>query len=139
MPPIFAAVGGLTLACGLVIGFGRLRLVRSGVMTQGTVTEMEEHPSGPHSPIVSFTPSGDAVTADGRVVRFRTGNFRGGEDYQVGQAVPVLYDPNNPEQASIATKKQIWGAPVLLILGGLGFWFAAGLIWLVTAFAGSLP
>ncbi len=105
LPPIFLAVGGVTLACGLAIGFGRVRLVRRGVMTQGTVTEMEEHSSGPHSPIVSFTPSGDAVTADGNVVRFGTGEFRGGENYQVGQVVPVLYDPNNPQHASIATKR----------------------------------
>ncbi len=101
-------------------------------MTQGTVTEMEEHSSGPHSPIVSFTPSGDAVTADGNVVRFGTGEFRGGENYQVGQVVPVLYDPNNPQHASIATKRQIWGAPALLVLGGIGFWLGAGLTWLVT-------
>jgi hypothetical protein len=126
------ASGAVLLVLAMGLAARRLLLLRRGVMTQGTVVELEEQSSGPHRPIVSFTPAGDAVTSDGRVLRFSTNVTGGGERYKVGQTVPVVYDPNHPAHASIATRFQLWGGPALTAMPAAILFTTAAIMWLVS-------
>ena len=90
-------------AKGQIIGFQRLKVEHENRLRENFV------------PIVEFrTESGEMVTFMGAVAeRFWT-------DYQMGKAVTVVYDPQIPEDASINELAEIWFAPAMFLLIGLG-------------------
>jgi len=51
---------------------------------------------------------------------------RGVRSFEVGQSVPILYDPRNPEQADLATAFALWLLPIVLMFFGLGFVLVIG-------------
>lgn len=93
---------------------------------QTTVQDGTE--SGAYYPVVAFTPM------NGASVRFTDGAGSLPPDYEVGESVPVLYDPANPQKARLNTWKRVWFVPILLMsVGGLPFlvfWvWAVGATW----------
>jgi hypothetical protein len=65
-----------------------------------------------------FTPKVRFTTAAGQTVEIETETAAGPGQYEVGQRVPVVYEPDNPENADLATAQG----------GGYGFGLAVGLI-----------
>lgn len=69
--------------------------------------------SGAYQPEVEFLlPTGDKA-------RFTDGIGSLPPDYETGEKVEVVYDPNNPQKARINSLKRIWFAPVLFMAIGL--------------------
>jgi len=76
---------------------------------------------GAYYPVVDF------ATSTGERVRFTDGSGSLPPDYEVGAAVPVLYNPADPHDARLNTWKRIWFVPTLLMgIGGLPFLVFAG-------------
>lgn len=92
-----------TEAEGLIIGFQRLKVEHENRLRENFV------------PIVEFrVESGEMVTFMGAVAE------RFWSNYQIGKAVIVAYDPEFPEDARINELGEIWFAPAMLFLIGLG-------------------
>ncbi|MGJ4945992.1 DUF3592 domain-containing protein [Bradyrhizobium sp. HKCCYLS1011] len=73
-----------------------------------------------YAPLVRFeTPEGAVVTVVGAV---RSGLVR----YQVGEKLPVYYDPRDPQQAVLGTFLEFW-TPILA-------WTGFGLVWGLAAY-----
>lgn len=88
---------------GQIIGFQRLKVEHENRLRDNFV------------PIVEFRlESGKMVTFMGAVAE------RFWSNYQMGKAVIVVYDPGFPEDARINELAEIWFAPAMLFLIGLG-------------------
>lgn len=102
----------LMVALTLWFGWRSVRLTTQGERTIGQVIEMEESTDGEggccvYSPVVEFT-------ANGRPVRFEGGNASSPPAYRVGQEVKVLYNPQDPDDASIDSFYELWLVPAIL-------------------------
>ena len=122
-----AAVFGL-LGLGMVVLGWRLHseqrdLLAVGLETSGQIVRFERVGAPQEDalresflvPVVRFkTESGMQVEFLGTVAeRFWT-------DHRAGSTVSVVYDPANPERAKINEYAEIWFAPVILFIVGLG-------------------
>jgi hypothetical protein len=109
------ALGVPFLGIGVYLLLRSRKLLRYGVRTQGTVTRLiEAVDDGQDSPMVSFAPASGAGA--GAVVTFRVKLADG--SLNLGDVVPVLYDPKDPKRAIIAESKHLWAGP--LLMGGVG-------------------
>jgi hypothetical protein len=144
-------IGGVALVCGLRTMTENLQIVLAGLRTTGVVVAEEVDSRGrrPVSyPVVRFVlrrPVPAPVLAFGHFVPDRTGHLvpvragAGGDavraqtyevrgavgasasEFQVGQHVTVIYDPQHPESALIDTGKGLWLGPLVLIVMGTVF------------------
>ncbi len=101
------------------------RLLRVAERTTGEVVAHEPFDREARTPrervrlVVSY------ATAEGTRVRFRSVPHYGRPPYEVGEQVPVLYDPAEPIDARIDRRMEtlapllVWGVAVLVV-GGLG-------------------
>jgi hypothetical protein len=64
-------------------------------------------------PVVTFT------TGDGDLVTFTDGVGTFPPEYEEGERVEVLYDPQNPHDATIKSWKRIWMGPLWVMAIGL--------------------
>ena len=69
--------------------------------------------SGAYYPVVEFKPN------DGPQQRFTDGAGSLPPDYAVGDSVDLIYNPNRPAEARIASWLRLWFVPTLLIGIGL--------------------
>ncbi len=106
-----------------VAGFGVFNIWRSiqlrtkGIFTIGTVSNVRFRGRVPNV-FVSFK------TLKKKTIVFRAGGWTSiisSPFYQVGNSVPVLYDPQNPADAVIYTVDFMWMLP--LALTGVGLFF----------------
>jgi hypothetical protein len=126
---ILGAYGITFLGSLLVPALRTRRLLKTGVLAEGTVVGAEEHTSTAdgitstrYSPVVQFT------TVDGRKVEF-TSAVGWGNEPNVGGFVNVRYLPNDPEQAEI-DRATIWIVPAAFgLLGGFGLLVAGALMY----------
>ncbi len=103
----------LMVALTLWFGWRGVRLAREGESTIGHVVDMEESSDGEggccvYSPIIEFT------APNGRPVRFESSNASSPPAYRIGQEVEVLYNPNDPNDASINSFYELWLVPAIL-------------------------
>jgi hypothetical protein len=89
------------------------KLENSGSSTTGTVIEMEESSTNEggccvYSPVIEFQANGQTYTFDG-------GNASDPPIYRVGETVPVIYDPNDPNTAQINKWSERWLFPIIII------------------------
>ena len=89
------------------------KLETSGSTTTGTVIEMEESSTNEggccvYSPVIEFQVNGQTYTFDG-------GNASDPPAYQVGETVPVIYDPSDPNTAQINKWSERWLFPIIII------------------------
>ena len=89
------------------------KLEQGGERTTGNVVRLEESNSSEggccvYSPVIEFV-------AGGQTYSFESGNASSPPAYQVGEEVPVLYDPAKPETAQINSFFERWLFPILII------------------------
>jgi hypothetical protein len=70
---------------------------------------------------VTYVPEVEFALPSGGTRRFRASVYPNSPDYEVGQQVPVLYNPQNPSQADINAFWNNWLGPIVLLGLGLGF------------------
>lgn len=123
-PWLLLALGSGLFALGIWELSHSRHLLRRGVRTRGTVTGIREEMSGEEKmyyPIIHF------IDRDGaeQTVRFPSGS--NWKEHRIGQQVPVLYLPDEPESAKIEGTFDLWGVPFVSftmgsILVGLSLW-----------------
>ena len=125
-------VGALVSLGALFWAWRVRRFLATAVDVEGTVlgheSRMSTSSSGGRS--TSYHPVVQFATLEGRSMQF-TDNVGGSPpSHDVGETVPVKYDPGDPADARISTGFRLWFGPGLVGLLGVGF-LVAGLIVLV--------
>ncbi len=124
--------GLLLLGAALYLYLRQRQFLRRAREATGVVVALTQSPGEGGSlqhPVVEFQ------TANGEVVEFESPVGQNPPAYQVGQRVPVLYDPGRPEAATIRSFVSLWlwclvtgllgatltccASPVVLLVGAL--------------------
>jgi hypothetical protein len=118
--PVFSIIIGGWLGLLAVRGAWRIRrFLRHAVHTEGRVVQVEEEPAGKRSvqyrPIITFS------TQQGYTETFRPRLQMDRPVYEAGQVLPVVYNPDDPQQAFIHRFWHLWLWPVLNGFSGLFF------------------
>jgi len=108
----------LVIAGGLY--YVHSNFVATGVQVQGTVIKSQRHlgvdaGNDVFAPIISFT------TLDGQTEQFEVALQTSPPAHQIGDKVPVIYDPKKPSNANINSVVDLYLAEI--IVGGIGFVF----------------
>lgn len=127
----FVAVGVATLGGALLLTRRPIRLLRAGGSARGTVLDNDESmvqtgrgaANKFYFPLIGFT------TAKGEQIRFTSATGQG-KALPKGSEVRVLYDPERPDEAELATFMTLWFFPTVTAVFGFPF-LAAGLIGLL--------
>lgn len=98
---------------GAYAGYVSWGLEQNGERTTGIVARLEESSDGDggccvYSPVIEFE-------ANGRTYSFEGGNASDPPAYDVGEQVPVLYDPADPNTAQINKWTERWLFPIIII------------------------
>ena len=98
---------------GVYAGYISWKLQTQGVTTTGNVVRLEESSSSEggccvYSPVIEFD-------ANGRTYSFEGDNASHPPAYDIGEQVPVIYDPADPDTAQINKILERWLFPVLII------------------------
>ncbi|HTL51092.1 MAG TPA: DUF3592 domain-containing protein, partial [Planctomycetota bacterium] len=121
---VFALIGALSLLGGSYWFWHTRAFLQSAVTAPGVVVEMvasHGSKSTTYAPVYTFT------DAQGGSHKIRSHTSSSPPSYEVGEAVTVYYDPNNPEDTLLDGWFDLWGGAT--ILGGLGaVFFAVGLL-----------
>jgi hypothetical protein len=116
---IFLGVGALEVAIGVFLYLRTTDFSRRRPTLREPLRGFEESYSSDtgtsYMPVVEFT------GADGEKRKFTDSMASDPPGYEVGETVPVKYDPADPEDARIAKRFRLWFAPALL--GGMGVTF----------------
>jgi hypothetical protein len=110
-------------------------LLRKGKTTSGRVVRLIEH-GDPHESDITWSPVVEYEDSNGEAHEFecpvsshapKTGwqqsSQRAKPEFNIGDAVKVVYDPSNPGAARIKSGERIWVIP--LFLGSFG----AAMVW----------
>lgn len=108
---IFAGIGGLFFVIALVLVSLELQFERTARRSPGEVVALRRSNKGGQAPDVAFT------AFDGRQIVHRS-NVYSTPAYAIGEQVTILYDPSNPEEATIDTFTGRW--LMALIFGIIG-------------------
>jgi hypothetical protein len=131
---VLTGLGALLVSIGAV-WFTRIRrFLATAVDVEGRVLGHQSRTSRATSggSSTSYYPVVEFATAEGRSVQFADQVGGSPPSHEVGETVPVKYDPREPENARIATGFRLWFGPGLIGFLGLGF-LVPGLIVLVAA------
>jgi hypothetical protein len=129
---VLGAVGLLFLTIGVVSALRTRKFLNTSVAVQGELVGFEEQvltdsdgdrTSSTHA-VVQF------VSAAGATVTFTEGSQTFG-GLQVGDPVPVRYDPSQPERARIATGGRLWVRNIVVLALGAGLLIAGVIVTLV--------
>ncbi|TGN38503.1 DUF3592 domain-containing protein [Marinobacter confluentis] len=116
---VFSIVGGALLLGAFAAYQSTSGFLVDALEVPGTVTDLVYDRSGDSSayyPVVQFE------DATGRPIEFRSSSGSNPASYNVGEKVPVLYTPGEPESARINGFFSLWGLPLIVgILGGAFF------------------
>lgn len=116
---LILGIGGLIVAGGLALGYGSLKLVLYGDSAPGVVTEIRRE-GDIYAPVFRFRlPNGapHEVKALGS----------GAPEFAVGDAVTVLYAPDDPDDFAIDDFGQLW-LSAIIVTGFGGFWLMFGAV-----------
>ena len=108
-------VGFALTGLGLLGIWHSFKLQRKGTLTIGTITKIKQVGKAPNV-WVSFK------TLNNKTIVFNAGGWGGIRSslfYQVGNPIPVLYDPNNPNHAVIYSTEFMWLMPLAITGFGL--------------------
>jgi hypothetical protein len=129
---MFSSLGGLLMGGVTLLARVRYRLRASHAI--GTIQgyermTCEEYVDGQQRTVVASFAVFTFNDEEGRAHTV-TSKIGGGQPFAIGAAVPILYDPANPTQASINTFWFTVGVPLFLtslslltLAGSIGFWY----------------
>lgn len=144
---VFGCVGLALITLGASLMFNGYKLTREGREVSGTLVDFSKRESknAPYrdSRGITYSHRGFLVqftTDQGKTIEFMSryekpsGNAVFSDPiYDVGDKVPVLYLPSNPNTAELKTPFLLWGdglvvaiLGMIFVLGGLGVYFAFG-------------
>lgn len=97
---------------GAYAAYNSWNLSQNGETTTGTVIELKESESDGsccvYSPVVEFETNGQTYT-------FESDNASYPPEYEVGEEVRVIYNPENPGNAQINKASERWLMPIIII------------------------
>lgn len=97
---------------GAYAAYNSYNLGNNGETTTSIVIELEESDSDGsccvYSPIIEFEANGQTYT-------FESGNASNPPEYEIGEEVKILYNPENPSNAQINKVSERWLMPVIVI------------------------
>lgn len=98
---------------GVYAGYASWKLQTVGETATGTVVKLIEQSDGEggcctYVPVVEFE-------AGGQVYSFEGGIASDPPAFEIGERVPVLYDPSNPQAAKIDRWSERWLFPILIV------------------------
>lgn len=98
---------------GIYAGYISWKLQTGGVTTTGTVVSLEESSSGEggccvYSPVIEFEANARTYSFEGDTASYPPA-------YAVGEQVPVIYDPADPDTAQINKVFERWVFPIIII------------------------
>lgn len=111
-------VGCGFLANALLIYLRRKKFLATALPAAGAVVEVRVRGIGRNAESV---PTFDFQTAEGRAQRSESLMGSGFQSFEVGQAVAVRYDPENPSRAEVDSFAVLWGLTLLRAGFGLVF------------------
>ena len=128
---IFFLVGLFILVGDFYVTRGMLSFLSLSTRTDGKVTSIVQGRSSKgqymYSPEISFT------DAEGKILSFTSNLSTNSPNYKVGEAVSVLYNKDNHQDAKINTFFQLWFGTIVLSILGVVF-FVIGLFVLIFKF-----
>src|ERR1022692_2061248 len=98
--------------------------LQTSVFVPGVVIEniyKESSSSGNQGPSWSYYPHIRFQTTDGHEIDFVSGTGSSPPSYSVNEPVTVLYDPQQPYNASLNSFGSLWGATIVLVILGVAF------------------
>ena len=110
-------VSGPFLAIGIWESAENISRDRSWITTDGIVTGNTYRATIGEG--ASYFPQVDFKTGEGEEVHFTDGVGSAPPDYQAGDKVNVIYDPDKPKDARIRTWKRMWLVPTIFLVIGL--------------------
>ncbi len=121
--PLLFAIGALREAMLTI------KLMRNGERVQGVVNHLAaDYDNG--TPVIHYK------TKAGEKHEFQLSTRYWGDSFEIGQQVPIIYDPQHPKQAIVDTKSHLWASTALWILFGclfiLGRYIALALLYAKT-------
>jgi len=110
---LFLIVALFVLGVGLLYGNESWQLAQNGRSVAGKVVDFQQRVSDEdeqvsYAPIVEYR-------IDGQTYRFAGDNYKNRPAYAIGEAVDVLYDPEEPDQARMNDFANLWGIPLALV------------------------
>jgi Protein of unknown function (DUF3592) len=125
---ILAAYGVVCLGAGLIPAKRARELLKIGAQAQGTVVDVKESRGGYYAAGTTYAPVVQFTALDGRTVEF-TSAVGTSRSPDIGNAVPVRYRPDDPEQAEIDSAS-MWMLPASFgLAGGLGLLVVAAIVY----------
>ncbi len=115
---VFGLVGALLAGIGFFVWLRTRSFIQNSQQVKATVIRLAYRSSsdgGGYAPVFHFN------TIDGRSVEVEDGLQSNPPQFQEGQVVDVLYDPQNPSRARIKKWMNLYFVP--LLLGGMGIIF----------------
>lgn len=125
---VFGGVGIVLAVVAVIVVGVTLGALRDGARTEGTVvdvvarTSTTEDSDGRSRESTAYHPT-VRFRADGRTYTFTSSTGSDPPAYEVGDRVPVVYDPADPGDARVNTFWSLYLAPI--VLGGLAVVFLA--------------
>lgn len=118
----FLGIGVFGQAVAVMLARRPLRLLRAGGKAQGTVTGNDEQmlSSGRGAARRYFFPQVAFTTTKGERISFKSPSGRG-VAIPPGSAIPVLYDPATPHEATLNAFGALWLFPLATCLFSLPF------------------
>ena len=122
LPLIFLGCGLALLAAAARILRRTGAFLRRAVATTGEVVALETVPPTDSQELPTYRPTVAFTIGSTQRIRFESMAHSNPAEHAVGARVPVLYDPERPQDARIASFTGLWLLPS--ILGVLGLTFA---------------
>lgn len=97
----FAAFGALFMAIGIGMSRSDNRFRATAARAAGTVTDLRARSAGSQSSGLIWVPVVKFDTADGRTVEAETNSGTNLKRHKPGQAIEVMYDPDNPTNVRV--------------------------------------
>ncbi len=106
--PLLLAIGALREA------MRTQRLIRDGEHVQGLVSRLAaDYDNG--TPVIQYK------TKAGEKREFQLSTRYWGDSFEIGQQVPIIYDPQHPKRVAVDAKSHLWAGTALWVLFGCLF------------------
>jgi hypothetical protein len=137
---VFAGVGALLLVIGIVIARANRRFSRRARRADGVVTGVKWSAVGPPADTtMTALPELRFTLPDGRVVETVARSGTTLDAMREGKAVTVLYDPDDPARAQVASGGATALGVAFIVIGGVCVLLGGGLVAAGIALEDALP